>query len=171
MAVHVLAGGVGDNVCSKFEGAAQQRRGKGVVHHQGNSMAMGNGSVAGNIQHRQGGIGNGLPENQAGIVVKQGIHLVVGHPVVDIAHLNAHACQGDGQQIDGTAIDIVHCNQVLPGGADIEHRQQIGALAGGDQHGPHAALQVCQLFLHRRQGGIGNAGIHMPLCLQIKELP
>ena len=162
---------MGHNVRAVLKGTAEEGRGKGIIHHQGHIVPVGNGCIPGNIENRQGRIRDGLTEHQTSVLVKQRFHLFVGHFVADVADLNSHPRHGDRQQIDGAAIDIVHGNQVLPGRADVEHRQQVRRLAGGNQHGTHAALQIRELFLHCRQGGIGDAGIHMSLRLQVKQLP
>ena len=142
MTIHIFAGGVGDDIRAEIKGTAEEGGCKGIIHNQRNPMPVGDGRVTGNVQHRQGGVGDGLAEDKAGILVKLGIHLIVRHLIMDITDLNAHSFHGDGEQVDGAAVDIVQGNEILTGGADIEHRQQIGRLTGGNQHGPHAALQI-----------------------------
>ena len=53
--------------------------------------------------------------------------------------------------------------------ADVEHRVKVGRLAGGRQHGAHAALQLTYLRRHRVAGGVRQTGVKISVLLQIKQ--
>ena len=160
MAVHVLGGGVNHNVRTPLQGLAQGWRGKGVVHHQGNSLLMGSLGKALDVQHSQGRIGDGLAEYQLGVLADGLANLtgsgIGGNPVA----LDAQPLQGDGQQVDDTAIDGGHGNDTVPRLAQVQDGAENGSLAAGGQHGTHTTLQGGNLLFHRIAGGVCKAGIH-----------
>ncbi len=67
VAVHVLGGGVGHDVRAPLEGAAVDRRGEGVVDDQRYAVGVGGLGEVLDIQHGQGGVGNGLTEHHLGV--------------------------------------------------------------------------------------------------------
>ena len=59
---------------------------------------------------------------------------------------------------------------MIAAGGDIEHRVEIGSLAGAGEHSGRAALHGSDLGRHHIAGGILQPGIKIALRFQIKEL-
>ncbi len=58
-----------------------------------------------NIQHRQGGVGNGFAKDSLGVGLEGGVQLFLGTVRGDKGGGNAHLCHGDGDQVEGAAVD------------------------------------------------------------------
>ena len=95
VAVHILGGGVGDNVAAPLEGPAVYRGGKGVVHNQGDAVGVGGLGELLNVQHREGGVGDGLAKDRLGVGLKGGVQLLLGAVGGDKGEINAHLPHGD----------------------------------------------------------------------------
>ena len=122
------------------------------------------------VQHRQGRVGDGLAEHGAGRGPESGLQLFVGAVRGDEGHLDAHLGHGDGDQVEGAAVDGGRGDDVVPAGADVEQGEEIGRLAGGGEHGGGAALQLTDLGGHVVVGGVLEAGVEIAAGLQVKEL-
>ena len=148
VAVHVLGGGVGDDVGAPFKGPAVHRSGEGVVHDQRHAMGVGGLGELLDVQHRQGRVGDGLAEHRLGVGPEGGFQLLVGAVRGDEGDLDTHFRHGDGDQIEGTAVDGGRGDDVVPAGADVEQREEVGRLAGRGEHSGGAALQLADLGGH-----------------------
>ena len=105
MAVHVLGGGVGHDVRTPLEGPAVHRGGEGVVDDEGHAVGVGRLGELLNIQDGEGGVCNGLAEHRLGVGPEGGVQLLLGAVRVHEGELDAHALHGDGEQVEGTAVD------------------------------------------------------------------
>ena len=90
VAVHVLGGGVGDNVGAPGKGTAVYGGGKGVVHDQGHTVAVGRLGKTLNVQNHQGRVGDGLGEDQLGVGAECGVQLLVVGVGADEGAVDAH---------------------------------------------------------------------------------
>ena len=97
MTIHVLGGGVGHDVCPPFHRAAVHRRCKGVVHDKRNAVAMGCTGKLLDVQHRQGRIGDGLPEDCLGVLPEGCVQLLVGTVRIHKSDFDAHALHGHAE--------------------------------------------------------------------------
>ena len=59
---------------------------------------------------------------------------------------------------------------MVPAGADVEQREEVGRLAGRGEHSGGAALQLADLGGHIVVGGVLEAGVEVAVGLQVKEL-
>ena len=55
-------------------------------------------------------------------------------------------------------------------GADVQNRKQTGRLSAGGAQRAHAALQRRDFLFHRRDGGVGDAGIHVAVRRKVEQL-
>ena len=129
VAVHVFRGGVGDDVAAPVEGTAVHRRGEGVVHNQGDPVGVGGFGKLFNVQHRQGGVGDGLPEYRLGVGPEGRLQLRLGAVRGDEGEVDAHALHGDGKEVEGAAVDAGRGHHMIPAAGDVEHRVKVGRLA------------------------------------------
>ncbi len=163
VAVHVFGGGMDNNIRAELEGLAQNRRGKGVIHNQGDAHLVGNVREALNVQHGEGRVGNGFAKDQLGVGLKGGLDFLIRGGAVHINALNAQLFQGEGKQVDGAPIDGGQADNAVPSLAEVENGQQGGGLAGGGAHGAHAPLQVGNFVFHRHNRGVAEAGVAQAL--------
>ena len=123
------------------------------------------------IQHGEGGIGDGLSEDGPGLRPEGGIQLLLGAVGVHEGEVDAHALHGDGKQIVGAAVDGGGAHHMLPTGDNIENGIEGSRLTGGGEHSRSAPLQGADLGGYIVVGGILQAGIEVAAGLQIKEGP
>ena len=170
VAVHVLGGGVGDDIRAPLKGTAVDGSGEGVVHDQGHTVLMGDFRKLLNVQHRQGGVGDGLAEERPGVGLEGGVQLfrrrVRGHEGRGDAHLR----QRHADEVEGAAVDGGGGHDVVAGVADVEDGEEVGRLTGRGQHGRRAALQGRQLGRDIIVGGVLETGVEIAGGLQVKEL-
>ena len=76
--VHVLCGGVCDDVSSPLEGAAVDGGGKGVVDDEWHAVLMGYPCEALDVEHGTSRIGDGLAEHCLRVGAEGGLYLLVG---------------------------------------------------------------------------------------------
>ena len=131
---------------------------------------MGRGGKALNVQHGQGGVGDGLTKDGLGVGAEGGLQLLVGAVRRDKGHLDAHFGHGDGDEIEGAAVDAGGGDDVIAAGGDVEQGEEVGRLTGGGQHGGGAAFQRGDLGRHVVAGGILEPGVEISVGLQVEEL-
>ena len=170
MAVHVLGGGVGHDVGTPLEGAAVDRGGEGVVHDERHAVGVGCLRKLFNVQHGQGGVGDGLAEYDLGVGAERGVQLFLGAQRVHKGGLDAHLFHGDRDEVEGAAVDGAGCHDVVTGLAKVEQGEEVGSLPAGSQHGSGAALQLADLFGHQVTGGVLQTRVEIAVGLQVKEL-
>ena len=71
--VHILRGGVGDDVGAPLDGAAVYRGGEGVVDYKGNAVTVGGAGKFLDVEHRESGIRYRLAEYRLGVRPEGGV--------------------------------------------------------------------------------------------------
>ena len=170
MAVHILGGGVGDNIGPIFERPAVDRRGKGVVHDEGHAVGVCCRGKLLKIQHGQGGVGNRLAEYRLGVGPESGLQLLGRAVGLHKGKLNAHALHGHCKQIVCSAIDGRRGDHMVSAGTDVEDCVEVGGLSRRSEHRGAPPFQCTDLCCHTVIGGILKPGIEVPAGLQIKQL-
>ena len=90
----------------------------------------------------------GLSKEQTGVLVNECLDLLVGHVGRCKTHLNAHALQCDGKEIDGAAVDGGHGDKVLTRTGDVKNGKQACGLTRGHKHCTNTALHIRDLCFH-----------------------
>ena len=170
VAIHILGGGVGDNVRAPLKGTAVDGGGEGVIHDQRHAVGVGSLGKTLDVQHCQGRIGDGLAEHSPGVGTEGGFQLLIRAVGVDKGGVDAHALHGDTQQIEAAAVDGGAGHDMIAAGSDIKQSKKGGSLAGAGEHGGSAALQSRDLGGDHVTGGVLQTGVEIALSLQIKEL-
>ena len=169
VAVHVLGGGVGDDIRAPLDGTAVHRRREGVVHHQRNAVGMGHLRELLDVKDRQGRVGDGLAEHGSGILLKRRVQLLLGSIRRHEGHVDPHLLHGHGDQVEGPAVDGGACYDVASRLADIEQREEVRRLPGGGQHRRRAAFQRRDLCRHIVVGGILQSCIEISGSFQVEQ--
>ena len=170
MAVHVFGGGVDDDVGTEIEGTAEHRRGKGIVHDQGQAVTMGQGRDAFDVQHVHGRIGQGLAEHGLGVGADGLLDLGVIGPLVHEGHFDAHFLQRHGEQIEGAAVDAGHADHMVAALGHVEDGDEVGSLSRRGAQGADAAFQSRDFLLHGVHRGITQTGVEKAGSFQVKKL-
>ena len=170
MAVHILGGGVGDDVTAPLEGTAVHRSGEGVVHDEGHAVGVGRLGKLLDVQHSEGGVGDGLAKDGLGVGSEGGVQFLLRALGIHEGKLDAHALHGDGKQVEGPAVDGGGGDDVVAAARDVEDGIEVGRLSGGQQHGGGASLQGADLGRHRVVGGVLESGIEVTAGLQVEQL-
>ena len=161
---------MGHDVRAPLKGAAVDRCGEGVVHHQRYAVGVGGLGKLFNVQHGQGGVCDGLAEHNLGVRPEGGVQLLLGAQRIHEGGGDAHFSHGDRDEVEGTAVDGAGGHDVVPCLAEIEQGKEVCGLSAGGEHGGSAALQLADLFGYHVAGGVLQAGIKIAVCLQIEQL-
>ena len=94
MSIHVLGGGVRNDVGAPLKGTAHHGRREGVVDHQRHAVVMCGLGKALNIEHGKGGVGNRLAKDKLGIGLKGCLELLIGAVGGNERAGQAHALHG-----------------------------------------------------------------------------
>ena len=170
MAVHILGGGVGDDVSPPLEGAAVDGGGKGVVHNEGDPVAVGSLGELFNVQHREGRVGNGLAKHGLGVRPEGSLQLLGGAVRVHEGELNSHLPHGHMEKVKGPPVNSAAGHYMVAAIGNIEDGVEVGCLAAAGQHGGSASLQLADLGCHIVVGRVLEPGVEIAAGLQVKEL-
>ena len=124
-----------------------------------------------NIQYSEGRVGDGLAKDRLGIGTERRLQLLFRAVRPHKGEVDPHALHGDGEEIEGAAVDGGGGHHMVAAGGDIKDGKEICRLTGGGEHGGGAALQGADLRRHLVVGGILEPGVKITLGLQIEEGP
>ena len=170
VAVHILGGGVGDDIRAPLDGPAVDRGGEGVVDNQRDAVAMRGIREQLNIQDGQRGVGDGFAENGLGVRPERRVQLFRRAVGGDEGEIHAHFLHGDGEEVVGAAVDGGGGDHMIAGSGDIENGEEVCGLAGGGQHRGGTALESADLRGDIIVGRILETGVEITGGLQVKEL-
>ena len=170
VAVHVLGGGMGNDISTPFDGTAVNGGCKGIVNNQGYAVCVSSLGKTLDIQNSQSGVGNGLTKNGFGVGLESGFQLFVGAVRRDEREVDAHLLHGDGEQVKGAAVDGAAGHHMVATGSDIEYCVEVGSLTRGGQHSGRAAFQLRKLCSHIVVGRVLETGIEVAAGFQIEQL-
>ena len=168
--VHILGGGVGNDIRTEQKRLAVDGRSKGVINDERHVVRVGRVRELFNIQNGQCGIGNGLAEHRLGVGTECGLQFVLRAVGGHEGEVDAHLLHRHRKQIVCTAVDGRGGNYVITRCGNIENAEEVGRLTGGGQHSGGTAFQFADLFGYAVTGGIGQTGIEISLGFQIKQL-
>ena len=170
MAIHVLGGGVRDDVGAPLKGTAHHRRREGVVDHQRHAVVMRGLGKALNIEHGKGRVGNRLAKDELGIGLKGCLELLIGAVGGNERAGNAHTAHGMGKQVVGTAVDGRACDHVITGTGHVKDRKEVRSHARTREHRSGAALHLTDLGGDQIARGVLQTAIEVARLLQVKQL-
>ena len=170
VAVHVLGGGVHDDVGAPLDGTAEGGRGEGVVHHERQARLMRRFGEGLDVQDCESRVGDRLAKDELGIGADGGGDLLLAGARAHKGGLDAQLGEGDGEEVDGAAVDGRGHDAVVAGVAEAGHGDEGRHLAGGREHRRRAALERRDLLLHRRAGRVGDAAVHVVELGVVEEL-
>ena len=145
MSIHVLGGGVRNDVSAPLKGTAHHGRREGVVDHQRHAVVMRGLGKALNIEHGKGGIGDCLAKDELGIGLEGCLELLVGAVGGNEGTGQTHALHSMGEQVVGTAVDSRARDHMIAGTGHVKDREEIRSHARAREHRSGAALHLADL--------------------------
>ena len=128
VAIHVLCGGMGNDISAPFEGTAIHRRGERVVYDQRHTMRMSRIGKTLDIQDVKRWVCNGFAENRFGVRTKCRFKLIIRAIGGNKGAFQAHARHGVAQQVVRTTVDCRRSHYMVALTSDIEHSEEICSL-------------------------------------------
>lgn len=159
VAVHVLGGGVRDDVHAVLERTAVDRRREGVVDDQWHAVTMRCVRELLEVEHDKRRIGDGLAEHGLGVRLERGLKFLFGAVRADEGAFDAHLAHGHVDEVERAAVDGGGGDDVVAVVADVEQREEVRRLAGRGEHRGRAAFQLADLRGDGVVGRILQAGV------------
>ena len=150
-----------------FDGPDEVGGAEGVVHHQGDAVAVGDGGNGVQIREVAVGVAQSLQVDRLGVGADGPLHLrqVVG---VHKGGGDPEGGQGVGQQVIGAAVDGLLGHDVVPRLGQGLDGIGDGGGAGGHRQGGASPLQGGHPPLQHLLGGVGEAAVDVARLLQGK---
>ena len=111
VATEELGQGVNDNIGPVLDRLTQERTGERIVDHQRHARCVGDLGNGGNVGHDSAGIGDGLDEDRAGLVIN-GLGIVRRIVTIDEGNVPAHLLKALRELVDRTAIELARRHQI-----------------------------------------------------------
>ena len=168
--VHVLGGGVRDDVGAPLKGTAHHGRREGVVDHQRHAVVVRSLGKAFNIEHGQRRVGDGLAKDELGVGLEGGLQLLIGAVGCDERAGQAHATHGVGEQVVRATIDSRARDHMIASAGHVKDREEVRGHARAREHRSGAALHLADLGGNQVARGILKAAVEVARLLQIEQL-
>ena len=170
MAVHVLGGGVGNDISAPLERAAVDRSCKCVVNDQRNAVLMRSLRELLDVENSQGGVCDGLAENRLSVRLERRVQLLGSAVGAYEREINAHLAHGNVEQIERTAVDRAGSDYVVSAACDVEHREEVRSLTRRSQHCGGTALKLGYLSGNGVVRGVLKAGVEVSAGFKVEQL-
>ena len=170
MAIHVLSGGVRDDVGAPLKGTAHHGRRECVVDHQRYAVVVRGLGKALNIEHGKGGVGDRLAKDKLGVGLEGCLELLVGAVGSNERAGQAHTTHGVSQQVVGTAVDGGARDHVIAGAGNVKDREEVRGHARAREHRCGAALHLADLGGNQIARGVLQTAVEIARLLQVKQL-
>ena len=168
--IHVLGGGMRDDVGAPLKGTAHHGRREGVVDHQRHAVVVRGLGKALNIEHGKRGVSDGLAKDELGVGLESGLQLLIGAVGCDERAGQAHAAHSVSQQVVGAAVDGRARNHVITGTGDVKDGEEVRSHARAREHRGGAALHLADLGSNQIARGVLQAAVEVTGLLQVKQL-
>ena len=170
MTVHVLGGGVRDDVGAPLKGTAHHGRREGVVDHQRHAVVVRGIGKALDVEDGKGGVGNGLAKDELGVGLESGLEFLIGAVGGNERAGQTHAAHGVGEQVVRATIDSRARDHVIAGAGHVKDREEVRGHARAREHRSGAALHLANLGGNQIARGILQAAVEVARLLQIEQL-
>ena len=165
MSIHVLGGGVRNDVGAPLKGTTHHGRREGVVDHQRHAVVVRGLGKTLNVEHGEGGIGDGLAKDELGIGLKGCLELLIGEVGGNERAGQAHATHGMSQQVVGTAVDSRARDHVIAGTGNVKDRKEVRSHARAREHRSGTALHLADLGSNQVARGILQTAVEVARLL------
>ena len=132
-----------------------------TVSHRGEAL---------NVEYRQRGICDRLSEDEAGVLVKLSLDLLVAHILGDESDLDAETLQRHREKVNRAAVYRGEADEILSRGCDVKDRDSACRLTGRRAHSADAAFESGDLILDVLYRRVGDARIHMACNFEVEKV-
>ena len=161
MAIHVLGGGVRNDVGAPLKGTAHHGRREGIVDHQRHAVIMRGLGKALNIKHGKSGVGDRLAKDKLGIGLKGCLKLLVGAVGGNERAGQTHALHGMSEQVVGTAVDGRARDHVIAGTGNVKDRKEVRSHARAREHRSGTTLHLANLGSNQVARGVLQTAVEV----------
>ncbi len=175
VAADELGRGFDHDVGAVLQRTEQVRGGEGVVHDHRKVVLVRDGGDG--LEVRQVGVrvAEGLEVDELGVLLDGVLELlrVFGG---DEGGVHTVARQGVAQQVEGAAVHVLGCDDVVAGLGDVAHRVFHRGRAGGDGQAGGAAFESGDAVFEHGLGGVGQTAVDVArvgqseACLGVVEV-
>ena len=165
MSIHVLGGGVRNDVGAPLKGTAHHGRREGVVDHQRHTVVMCGPGKALNIEHGKGGVGDGLAKDELSVGLEGCLQLLIGAVGGDERAGQPHTAHGVGEQVVRAAIDGRARDYVIAGTGHVKDREEVRGHARAREHRSGAALHLADLGGNQVARGVLQTAVEVARLL------
>jgi len=130
---------------------------------------VGGGGPALDVEDVEGGVGEGLAEDGLGVGAEGGVEVGVGGVGGEEGDVEAHALHGDGEEVEGAAVEGGGRDDVVAGARDVEDGEEVGGHAAGGEEAGGAAFHGDDLGGDGVVGGVLEAGVEVAFALEVEE--
>ena len=165
MSADELGGGVNHNVRTVFDGAQQIGGGEGVVHHQGDVVAVRHFRQSFQVGDVPVGVAQSLSVDQLGVWLDGRLE---SRRISRIGkgHVQPLILQGVGEQVVSAAVQIGRGNDMIAGHRNVLHRIGDRRRPRGRHQRRRAALQRGQPLFQHVGGGVHQTGVDVAALSQ-----
>ena len=161
MTIHILGGGVGDDVGSPLNGTAVDGRSEGVVDDKGHAVLVRQTGKALDVQHFAAWVADGFAEDTARIGAESLLQLLVSGILIDEGDVDAHLLHRDAKEVECASVDGAGADDVAAALADVKRGKEVGSLPAGGEHGAYASFKVGNLRGYHVVGGVLQTGVEI----------
>ena len=168
--IHVLGGGVRDDVGAPLKGTAHHGRREGIVDHQRHAVVVRCLGKAFDVEHGKRGVGDGLAKDELGVGLESGLQLLIGAVGSDKGAGQTHATHGVGKQVVRTTVDGRARDHVIAGAGNVKDGKEVRGHARAREHRGGAALHLADLGGNQIARGVLQAAVEVARLLQVEQL-
>ena len=169
VAIQVLRGRMGNNICAPLDGPAVDRGRKGIVHDERDAVSLCGFGKSLDIENYKGGVGDRLAEHCLSVGTECLLQFLVAAVRIYEGKLDPHLAHGDIEEVESAAVNGGGADNVISAGSNIENAEEIGSLAGRSQHACSSALKSGEFGSDHIVGGILQARVKITRRLQIEQ--
>ena len=129
MTVHVLGGGVCNDVATPFNRAAVDGRGKGIIDNKGYTVLMSQLSEALDIKNITAWVGNGLAKETLGVRTEGCFNALIIPIGINEGAVDTELLHGNAKEVVRATIYIIRGDEVVACLTDIKDGIEAGSLA------------------------------------------
>ena len=126
--------------------------------------------MAAKREYLQSRICDGFAEDKLCFGAYERFYFLIRHIRIEEIADNAEAAKCDTEKVYGSAVYLGGDKYPVPRGNDVHNRKQRCRLPGNGAERGDTVFDIGDLFFHKLNRGVGNAGIHMPFGGQIEKL-
>ena len=169
MTVHVLCGGVRDDVATPFEGTAIDGCGEGVVHDKGHTMLVSHLGETLYVEHITTGVRDGLAEETFCVGTETSLDTLVIPIGVNEGAFYAQFLQRHAKEVEGASVNRVGRDEMVASLTDVEDGIEVCGLSATGQHSSDSTFQSGNLLGDGVVRGVGQTGIEIAAVLEVEE--